>query len=159
MNNTKIKTAYYVYGSFRLRLTLEEGALASLDFARSAKTTEIISPEMAAVFTQLDEYFSGSRKNFTVKLKLRGTPFQIDVWNALRKIPYGETRTYKEIATQIGRPQAFRAVGQAIHNNPIAIVVPCHRVIGSDGSLTGFAGGLELKKRLLELERKTAGKK
>ncbi len=114
---------------------------------------------MAAVFTQLDEYFSGSRKDFTVKLKLRGTPFQIDVWNALRKIPYGETRTYKEIATQIGRPQAFRAVGQAIHNNPIAIVVPCHRVIGSDGSLTGFAGGLELKKRLLELERKTAGKK
>jgi methylated-DNA-[protein]-cysteine S-methyltransferase len=102
---------------------------------------------------QLAEYFDGKRKNFTIPLAPQGTAFQIKVWEALQKIPYGETRSYGEIAAMIGNPKASRAVGMANHRNPIVIIIPCHRVIGHDGSLTGFGGGLELKRRLLELER------
>lgn len=102
---------------------------------------------------QLSEYFNGTRKEFTLPLSMKGTPFQVQVWNALLEIPYGETRSYKEIAQAVQSPNACRAVGMANHNNPIGIVVPCHRVIGSDGSMTGYAGGLDIKKKLLELER------
>ena len=91
-----------------------------------------------------------------MRLEMAGTPFQRSVWNALRTIPYGETRSYGEIAEQIGSPNAFRAVGLANGHNPIAVIVPCHRVIGANGSLTGFGGGLERKSALLELERNTA---
>lgn len=101
---------------------------------------------------QLDEYFAGSRRDFTVPLDLRGTPFQLACWNALLTIPYGETRTYADIARVVGRPQGFRAVGLANNRNPIAIIVPCHRVIASDGTLCGYGGGLDLKRKLLELE-------
>jgi O-6-methylguanine DNA methyltransferase len=101
---------------------------------------------------ELKEYFAGKRREFDFSLDLRGTPFQVRCWRALLEIPYGETRTYADIARAVGRPQAFRAVGMANNRNPIAIVVPCHRVIASDGSLCGYGGGLDLKRRLLELE-------
>jgi methylated-DNA-[protein]-cysteine S-methyltransferase len=103
---------------------------------------------------QLDAYFAGELTDFDLKLDLRGTEFQQRVWKALLTIPYGETRSYGEIAEQIGAPGAARAVGLANGRNPIAIVVPCHRVIGSGGSLTGYGGGLERKQTLLELEKR-----
>ena len=101
---------------------------------------------------QLNEYFSGGRTEFVLKLDVDGTPFQRKVWNALRTIPFGETRSYGDIAKQIGNPGAMRAVGAANGRNPVSIVVPCHRVIGSDGRLTGFGGGLDAKAFLLALE-------
>ena len=101
---------------------------------------------------QLDEYFAGERTEFDLDLELEGTPFQRQVWAALRTIPYGETRSYGEIADQIGKPGAFRAVGLANGRNPIGIIVPCHRVIGASGSLIGYGGGLDRKQLLLDLE-------
>lgn len=101
---------------------------------------------------QLGEYFAGKRKNFSVPLDMRGTPFQKNVWHALLAIPFGETRSYGQLAKQLGNPQAMRAVGAANGRNPISIIVPCHRVIGSSGKLTGFAGGIETKAHLLSLE-------
>jgi methylated-DNA-[protein]-cysteine S-methyltransferase len=106
----------------------------------------------AEVVRQLKSYFAGQRTSFHVPLVLEGTEFQKKVWTALQKIPYGETVSYQELAVAIGRPKAVRAVGAANGANPIPIIIPCHRVIGNDGSLTGFGGGLPLKKRLLELE-------
>jgi methylated-DNA-[protein]-cysteine S-methyltransferase len=106
------------------------------------------------VIGQLNAYFRGELKVFTVPLSLRGTDFQLQVWNALRKIPYGETISYAQLARGIGNPKAVRAVGLANGQNPIPIIIPCHRVIGSDGSLTGFGGGLPNKKKLLTLESK-----
>jgi methylated-DNA-[protein]-cysteine S-methyltransferase len=102
---------------------------------------------------QLDAYFAGDRTDFDLELALVGTQFQRRVWAALQTIPYGETRSYGEIAQQIGSPGAFRAVGLANGHNPIGIIVPCHRVIGSNGSLTGYGGGLDRKRALLELEK------
>lgn len=101
---------------------------------------------------QLGEYFDGSRTEFELELDLEGTEFQLAVWREVEKIPYGETRTYLEIATALGDPNLTRAVGAANGANPVAIVIPCHRVIGADGSLTGYAGGLHRKRWLLELE-------
>lgn len=101
---------------------------------------------------QLDEYFAGKREVFEVRLAPLGTPFQQEVWRALQRIPYGTTCSYGDLAEQIGRPRAVRAVGTANGANPIAIIVPCHRVIGSNGTLTGYAGGVERKQILLELE-------
>lgn len=101
---------------------------------------------------QLDEYFAGERKAFSLRLNPEGTEFQRAVWAELQKIPYGETISYKQLAERIGRGKAVRAVGAANGANPIPIIIPCHRVIGNDGSLTGFGGGLPLKKRLLEME-------
>lgn len=101
---------------------------------------------------QLKEYFSGERQVFDLPLCPEGTPFQKKVWEALKTIPYGETRTYQEIAVQIGNPKACRAVGGANNKNPISIIIPCHRVIGAGGSLVGYGGGLSLKEKLLRLE-------
>ena len=106
---------------------------------------------------ELEEYFAGTRREFTFALDLRGTGFQQACWRALLAIPYGETRTYADIARAIGRPQAFRAVGMANNRNPVAIVVPCHRVIASDGTLCGYGGGLDVKRKLLELEGALTG--
>jgi methylated-DNA-[protein]-cysteine S-methyltransferase len=106
----------------------------------------------AAARQQLTEYFAGERQEFDLPLKLRGTEFQLSVLDALQKIPYGETMSYSDIAQRIGRPKAVRAVGAANGRNPIPIIVPCHRVIGSHGDLTGFGGGLETKEALLRLE-------
>jgi methylated-DNA-[protein]-cysteine S-methyltransferase len=108
----------------------------------------------AEVIRQLQAYFRGELREFDVPLALKGTEFQRRVWNALREIPYGETISYLQLAERIGNPRAVRAVGLANGSNPIPIIVPCHRVIGSDGSLTGFGGGISTKKKLLELESK-----
>ena len=102
---------------------------------------------------QLDEYFAGKRETFDLPLAPKGTEFQQKVWNALKEIPYGETRTYGEIAAAIGNPKAARAVGMANNKNPIGILIPCHRVVGANGKLVGYAGGMEKKEFLLELER------
>jgi methylated-DNA-[protein]-cysteine S-methyltransferase len=110
------------------------------------------SPVLRETALQLKEYFSGKRTQFTLSLEFRGTEFQTQVWNALLTIPFGETRSYGDIAVQIGKPRAVRAVGAANGRNPISIVAPCHRVIGASGALTGFAGGLETKAKLLEIE-------
>jgi len=106
---------------------------------------------------ELEEYFAGQRRQFSFALDLRGTDFQLACWNALLEIPYGETRSYADIARAVGRPQGFRAVGMANNRNPVAIVVPCHRVIASDGTLCGYGGGLDLKRKLLELEGALSG--
>jgi methylated-DNA-[protein]-cysteine S-methyltransferase len=108
---------------------------------------------LVAARRQLGEYFAGQRREFDLPLRLAGTPFQREVWDALRDIPYGETAGYGELAQRLGRPGTARAVGMANGRNPIAIVVPCHRVIGSAGALTGYGGGLDRKRYLLELER------
>jgi methylated-DNA-[protein]-cysteine S-methyltransferase len=115
------------------------------------------TPLIKEAARQLDEYFAGKRTAFDLPLSLGGTEFQASVWNALLTIGYGETRSYKDIAAQIGRPRAVRAVGSANHHNPVAIIVPCHRVIGHDGSLTGYGGGLHVKQFLLDLEKRGRG--
>ena len=106
---------------------------------------------------QLNEYFAGERREFELELTPEGTKFQVQVLEALRGIPYGETRTYRDIAEAVGRPKAVRAVGNANGRNPLPIVIPCHRVVGSDGSLTGLGGGIEAKRYLLELEQRHRG--
>jgi methylated-DNA-[protein]-cysteine S-methyltransferase len=116
-------------------------------------------PVLRETEKQLGEYFAGKRKRFSLKLDAKGTVFQNQVWEALRTIPYGETRSYGQIATQIGNARAMRAVGAANAKNPISIIVPCHRVIGASGRLTGFAGGLDVKEHLLSLEGNRDGKK
>jgi O-6-methylguanine DNA methyltransferase len=110
-------------------------------------------PALGVVQRELQEYFAGQRREFTVPLDLRGTPFQLSVWRALVEIPFGETRTYAEIARRVKRPKAFRAVGAANGANPVPILVPCHRVIESGGKLGGYGGGLETKQRLLAFEK------
>jgi O-6-methylguanine DNA methyltransferase len=112
------------------------------------------SPEhLRSCEEQLVAYFRGELREFTVPLDLRGTAFQVRCWEALCRIPYGTTCSYAELAREVGSPQAFRAVGQANHNNPVSIIVPCHRVIGANGTLTGYGGGLSMKEKLLRLER------
>jgi O-6-methylguanine DNA methyltransferase len=112
---------------------------------------------MRAYVLELEEYFAGQRREFSFALDLRGTDFQRACWQALLAIPYGETRSYADIARAVGRPQGFRAVGMANNRNPVAIVVPCHRVIASDGTLCGYGGGLDVKRKLLELEGALSG--
>ncbi len=124
-----------------------------LDGFSKDSITQKETPLICSVKTQLEEYFQGKRKIFDLPLSPFGTPFQQKVWNALCTIPYGETRSYKEIATQIGNPKGCRAVGMANNRNPIMIIIPCHRVIGSNGSLVGYAGGLRTKEWLLAHEK------
>jgi methylated-DNA-[protein]-cysteine S-methyltransferase len=148
----------YVSPIGTLFLAAQDGFITELKFSASAMVqTANPDPQSEAVLAlcakQLDEYFAGKRREFSVKVRATGTPFRELCWEQLQKIPYGETISYKELAKRIGKPAAVRAVGGANHNNPIAIIIPCHRVIGADGSLTGFGGGLEVKKFLLELEK------
>ena len=141
-----------------LLLAGEDGALSLIGFPKGSMRRD---PEadwiynekpLAEARRQLEEYFAGERKAFDLPLQLGGTEFQVSVLEALQKIPYGETVSYGEIAKRIGRPKAMRAVGAANGRNPIPIVVPCHRVIGSSGDLTGFGGGIDTKEALLRLE-------
>ena len=142
-----------------LRLVAEELGLRTVWFVRGRKEEKPDAEwkEDAAFFVevirQLNAYFAGELREFEIPLLMLGTDFQKQVWKALLTIPYGETMSYGELAKKIGEPKAVRAVGAANGQNPIPIIVPCHRVIGSDGSLTGFGGGLENKKKLLELEK------
>ncbi len=146
-----------------IRLIGDESGLRSCSFVTSnsgeteswleaeKKLNKAPGPVLEAC-KQLDEYFAGKRKKFSVKLNLEGTTFQKRVWEELQKIPYGQTRSYGEIARACGHPGASRAVGQANHSNPVVIIIPCHRVVGSDGRLVGFGGGLWRKKWLLQHE-------
>jgi methylated-DNA-[protein]-cysteine S-methyltransferase len=131
------------------------GALSGLYTGRQLSANlpgERSAARTAAVRREIEEYFEGTRRDFDLPLAPRGTPFQLRVWEALRQIPYGETRSYGEIAASLGVPAASRAVGRANGSNPISIVVPCHRVIGSSGDLVGYGGGLPIKRWLLEFE-------
>jgi methylated-DNA-[protein]-cysteine S-methyltransferase len=134
-----------------LTLTERDGALVGLSFGAHGQS-ERPTPLLARAAEQLDEYFAGTRREFDLPLAPAGTDFQLACWRALAEIPYGETRSYGQQADRIDRPDRARAVGAANGANPIAIILPCHRVIGADGSLTGFGGGLETKRRLLDLE-------
>ena len=139
-----------------LRLVSKDSKLARVEFQgqHQIQTGEQLETDstLDAAAKQLREYFAGRRQYFELSLDPVGTSFQQEVWTSLRAIPFGQVRSYRDIAHEVGRPKAVRAVGAANGRNPIPIIVPCHRVIGSDGSLTGFAGGLEIKKLLLKLE-------
>lgn len=143
----------YQFENISLYLVATETHLINIQFTQPQKallqTTELLS--MATI--QLDEYFQGKRTTFSLPFKLTGTPFQLAVWKELQNIPYGKTTSYKEIAQKINKPKACRAVGMANNKNPLPIIIPCHRVIGSNGKLIGYAGGLNLKNYLLELEQ------
>jgi len=137
-----------------LTLVSTEKGLAAVHFGQKVpKGAEIDETANEPAMKQLSEYFAGERKTFELELDFEGTPFQNSVWKQLLRIPYGETRSYGDIAKALGKPAASRAVGGANHQNPIAIVIPCHRVIGQNGSLTGYGGGLPLKEQLLSIER------
>ena len=133
-----------------LTLREEDGALTALLFGGAEAGEE--TPFLREAARQLEEYFAGSRREFDLPLRPAGTPFQRAVWLALREIPYGQTRAYRDIARAVNRPRACRAVGMANHVNPLPVFIPCHRVIGADGGLTGYAGGLAAKRFLLALE-------
>lgn len=134
-------------------ITEEDGAIVGVEFS-GGEETEIASPLLKKAFEELEEYFAGARRTFDLPLRPRGTPFQRAVWDALLEIPYGQTRSYKDIALAVGRPKAYRAVGMANNRNPISVFIPCHRVIGAGGQLVGYGGGLDKKRYLLDLEKK-----
>lgn len=139
-----------------IKITANDSGIVSLNFARkslaSTQKNKITNRHLRDCVRQLDEYFSGKRLSFDLPLDVTGTPFQKKVWNALRKIPHGQTVSYVDIAQRIGRPKASRAVGGANNKNPITIIVPCHRVVGKNGDLTGYASGLAKKKWLIDHE-------
>ena len=142
----------------KIMITADKNAVTGIRFGEPITPLEYrrnMLTDMAA--EQLEEYFHGIRTTFTVPLRPSGSPFQQLVWSALQNIPYGKTQSYKQVAEHIGKPTASRAVGMANNKNPVLIMIPCHRVVGSDGSLVGYAAGLPIKQRLLELERKTLG--
>jgi methylated-DNA-[protein]-cysteine S-methyltransferase len=141
-----------------LQLVGNASALSALHLPGFAEEGEPgTTPLLERVAKQMSEYFAGKRRTFDVSLAARGTPFQQLVWDALVEIPFGELRSYGDLAKKLGRPAGSRAVGAANGRNPIAIIVPCHRVIGADGTLTGYAGGLPTKKWLLEHEQRLSG--
>lgn len=139
-----------------LRIVEENDAILQIQFEQEQKTVGDAAlqdtPLLLEAKRQLEEYFAGLRAGFSLPLNPQGTAFQKKVWQQLEAIPYGQTRTYGQIAAAVGQPTASRAVGGANHNNHIAIVIPCHRVIGANGKLTGYAGGLDIKEKLLRLE-------
>jgi methylated-DNA-[protein]-cysteine S-methyltransferase len=139
-----------------LTLHAAQGALTAIALCREGDTSPAPEPVLAEAARQLAEYFAGARTEFALPLAPRGTAFQRAVWAQLAAIPFGQTRSYGEIARALGRPTASRAVGAANGANPLAIVVPCHRVIGAAGQLTGYAGGLPAKRWLLDHERRCA---
>lgn len=136
-----------------IQIEYANGAVIALKLAKSDTKADPPTAFSQLVCQQLDEYFAGTRTAFSLPLELHGTPFQEKVWAALQQIPYGEVRSYKDIATMIGNPKACRAVGVANNANPLFIIIPCHRVIGANGALVGYGGGLAMKKALLELEK------
>lgn len=140
------------FGFFRI--VEEEDAVVAIDVVKERQEEERPSEVTDWAARELHEYLEGERRAFTFPYRLVGTPFHLQVWKELEKVPYGETTTYKRLAEAIGRPGAYHAVGGAVGANPLSICVPCHRVIGTNGSLTGYAWGLPMKEALLELERR-----
>lgn len=151
------EVVYYDSPVVKLKIVEVDGWIEEVSFVNFVnKEDEVISEQpsdnLKNAMKQLKEYFDGKRTVFDLKMKLHGTDFQKKVWIYLSKIPYGETRTYKDVAEAIGSPKGFRAVGMANNKNPIAIIYPCHRVIGASGKLVGYGGGLDIKEQLLHLE-------
>lgn len=151
---------YYNSPVGALRLTANDSKLTEVKYLSSKPTVKQLedikeNAVLTETTTQLDEYFAGTLKTFGLPLHMEGTDFQIKVWQELTKIPYGETVTYQQLAVMCDSPKAARAVGNACNNNPIPIIVPCHRVIGADGKLAGYAGGLDKKDQLLGFEALT----
>jgi methylated-DNA-[protein]-cysteine S-methyltransferase len=147
---------FYDFPIGQIGIEEEGGSISRIIFGRDnfpGNFTAGETPLIQKAASQLAEYFKGTRRVFDLPLTLHGTEFQMLVWKALQTISYGETRSYGQVAALIGRPKASRAVGMANHNNPISIIIPCHRVIGSDGGLTGYGGGLPAKRFLLEMEK------
>lgn len=138
----------------RLHICDDDNALTAVLFSgkHDAEVSEEETPVIREAFRQIEEYLRGERRTFDLVLRPEGTPFQHRVWEALKAIPYGETQSYKQVAQAVGNPKACRAVGMANNRNPLPIVIPCHRVIGTDGKPVGYAGGLEVKEHLLKLE-------
>lgn len=147
------KSAFYTTSIGDLEICYTEDYITHIKFAnRKPQNTSEPSDVSDTAIQQINEYLQGTRKTFDLPLQLNGTDFQKSVWNALCQIPYGETRSYQQIADTIGNPKAVRAVGMANNKNPLPIIIPCHRVIGKNGKLVGYAGGIEIKTKLLELE-------
>ncbi len=150
-----MSSAIYPFPFGQLKIGYEGGAVTLLKRTDEPAGCEGRTPLTDLAFGQISEYLEGRRREFDFPYLLRGTEFQQKVWRALCAIPYGETRTYGEIAAAVGNPRAARAVGMANHENKILIAVPCHRVIGADGSLVGYGSGLDMKQALLRLEKET----
>lgn len=161
----QIKTCTFLSEIGKIRLYEKNGGVCAVDLVeravpamcrkefRKAKLVEEETETLRKAREQMQEYFAGRRKSFDVPLYVEGTEFQKKVWNALLSIPYGETRTYKQVAEAVGNEKACRAVGMANNRNPLMILIPCHRVIGSDGRLVGYGGGMDIKEYLLRLEK------
>lgn len=150
------KAFFYQTEIGKIGVAEENGAVTNVFFGNTVVPKEYElkeTPLLLLASKELKEYLSGKRRAFSLPLNPQGTPFEQEVWRALLTIPYGETRTYGEIAKAVGRPKACRAVGRANGLNPISIFIPCHRVVGKNGTLTGYAGGLKLKEQLLQLEQ------
>jgi methylated-DNA-[protein]-cysteine S-methyltransferase len=145
-----------VHGDFRLAIQIGSAGVRAIEFGSRGEPNRSSNPLMHETIRQLRVFFAGELREFDLPLDMAGTEFQKRVWRALLTIPYGETRSYTQIAAQIGAPKAVRAVGAANGRNPIPVIVPCHRVIGASGDLVGFGGGLAWKRLLLDLEAKNA---
>lgn len=154
MTETNRSILYYTSPVGVLQLTADEVGLCGVSFVQQTTepSTGTGNDLLDQAARELEEYFTGQRRAFDVPLSLHGTPFQRRVWTALQQIPYGETRSYAQVAAMAGAPRACRAVGMANHRNPVSILVPCHRVIQADGGLGGYNGGLEIKRFLLQME-------
>ncbi len=146
-------TTYNLY-DYSFKMTYCDKTLYELRIGKRGKELGQKTTFTDSVFTQLKEYLEGRRKAFDIKYEVSGTEFQKKVWNEIARIPYGKTLSYKEIALRIGNENAQRAVGNASNKNKLVLIIPCHRVVGSNGKLTGYAAGLDIKKRLLDLEKK-----
>lgn len=160
-NRMKTFFSYTYDGVGKIDIGTESDSITDVHFAKSfVPPTEYKkgeTPLHSKAAKELSEYFEGIRKVFDLPLAPVGTDFQIRCWKALLQVPYGETQSYGDIARAVGSPKGFRAVGMANNRNPISIIIPCHRIIGADGKLVGFGGGLDIKEFLLELEKKHAG--
>jgi methylated-DNA-[protein]-cysteine S-methyltransferase len=156
---TEADRAYYHSPIGTIEIVANRQGITDLNFVSGAPAAAPgTHPILKAAVAEVDEYFRGKRRRFSVPVFLEGTAFQMDIWRRLVQIPYGQTATYSELARAAGRPEAGRAVGQANHRNPISIIVPCHRVIGRDGRLVGYGGGLWRKEWLLAHEKKNAAR-
>ncbi|MFA6830244.1 MAG: methylated-DNA--[protein]-cysteine S-methyltransferase [Bacilli bacterium] len=151
-----ILQATYQTAIGKITVGYEADTLFFLSFSSAVSEKNNPSQFSDTVYQQIKEYLAGERKSFQIKYQERGTEFQMRVWSELKKIPYGETRTYKEIAVAIGNSKAARAVGMACNRNPLPLIIPCHRVIGAKGKLVGFALGLNMKEKLINLEKENS---
>lgn len=154
MKDTDLQSANYLSPVGNIEITGSSKGISALIFTEKEFKQNSIPPPLSSCIQQLDEYFKGNREAFTIKLNVAGTDFQKEVWKLLLDIPYGKTTNYMEIAKKMGNPKTIRAVGIANGKNPVSIIIPCHRVIGTNQELTGYAGGLWRKKWLLEHEQK-----